>query len=163
MHEPHAEISGLLHSFRSIIDVAGEIELVDGERQITASAVKVVSTGNQLPRPFNMRGRAIGGVDFNEHTPGVYNGEGPNNLGLYIMTWGKVTYTGGEGDDFFYANPGTFLRDGSGYVGVKIRCRPELKPTVGSTVIVTGISSCEPLDENSIRRVLATQVLEYSQ
>lgn len=147
----------------SIIDVAGEIELVDGERQITASAVKVVSTGNQLPRPFNMRGRAIGGVDFNEHTPGVYNGEGPNNLGLYIMTWGKVTYTGGEGDDFFYANPGTFLRDGSGYVGVKIRCRPELKPTVGSTVIVTGISSCEPLDENSIRRVLATQVLEYSQ
>lgn len=146
----------------STVDIAGEITTVDGERRIEASVVRVVSTGGTAPAPLNMMDRAIGGTALNEYTPGLSE-TGPNNIGLLIRSWGKVTYAGGAGEDYFYMNGGSFLRDGSGHVGVKVYCDPLAMPAIDSTVIVTGISSCEPLGMETIRRVLAVQLVEYPQ
>ncbi|GEM_PF-2796881 len=144
-----------------VVDIAGEIETVDGERQITASVVRVSSAEGTAPDALNMMDRAIGGFALNEHTPGVYKSFGPHNVGLLVMTWGKVTYAGGADEDYCYVNGGSYLRDGSGHAGVKVYCGHLTKPAVGSTVLVTGISSCEPLADRLVRRVLATKIVEY--
>ncbi len=145
----------------SIVDIAGVIEAPDGERQITASVTRVVGPSGTVPGAINMADKAIGGAALNLYTPGVYMDSGPHNVGSIIKSWGKVTYAGGVGVDYFYLNGGCFLRDGSGHVGIKIYCGTLTKPAVGSSVLVTGISSCEPFSSNLVRRVLATEIIEY--
>lgn len=139
-----------------VVDVTGSLQTIDGERRIVATSVKIVSTGGTVPKPWGAGIIHLGGIALNAHTPGVLDGKGPNNIGLLVRTWGKVTSIG---QGFFT------IKDGSSAA----RPRPlppaplELKvvcpagytpPAVNSYVSVTGISSCEPAGVDSVRRVL---------
>ena len=44
------------------------------------------------PAPLAVVNKAIGGGALNQYTPGVEGGQGLNNIGLLIRTWGKVTF-----------------------------------------------------------------------
>jgi hypothetical protein len=122
--------------------------------------------------PLGMPNWAIGGSAFSAYTLGVENGNGLNNIGLLIRTWGKVTYV----DDidpvgeFFYIDDGSGLLDGSGYVGIRVSCTNLLPPNeitppvLGEYTAVTGISSTivisdlvrpllRPRDQNDVQSV----------
>lgn len=75
------------------VDLAGALGIAaTGERQIVASTVQSAS-GGAVPRPLCLRLSALGGANLNFLTFGTGNG-GPNNVGLLVRTFGKVTQIG---------------------------------------------------------------------
>ncbi len=85
------------------------------------------------PKPLIIGNTALGGADLNAHTPGVTGGVGPNNVGLLVTAYGKVT---AAGDTFFYIDDG----GSSAGSGVRIETAPA-GLAVGDVVAVTGMSS----------------------
>ncbi|MDO8684046.1 MAG: hypothetical protein Q7N50_11255, partial [Armatimonadota bacterium] len=141
----------VLTSLRSVklgtkLDVSGPIKTnAYGERYIAATMVTRTGAGSIEPVP--LANRRIGGVDwlydpFNgAGQRGVYNGSGPNNIGLLITTTGKVTSIG---SNFFYIDDGSGLKDGTGRIGVKVSASgiKMARPKLGANYQVTGISTC---------------------
>jgi hypothetical protein len=126
-----------------VVSVLGTLATDNGERTIRATSVDVI---NKLLTPLSPRGmlnRSVGGGDIGRSTKGVTGGVGLRNIGLLISTWGRTTYVGGDGEDYLYIDDGSRLNDGSGHIGLKIRCGKVSKPPLGALVRVTGISSCE--------------------
>lgn len=125
----------------TLITVVGRMASSQGERFLDQPAPSVGS-GVTAPPPVALGSRALGGAALNAYTPGVAGGLGPNNIGLLVKTWGRVTQTGA---DYFYINDGANLMDGTTTggapnVGVRVLSAPgALLP--GDFVIVTGISS----------------------
>ena len=122
-----------------VVTIDGKLTTDDGERSILAESVTV---NNQLLTPLAPRGmsnKAGGGADFCPQTRGVTGGKGLRTIGLLAKSWGRVTYAGAEGEDYFYIDDGSRLNDGSGKVGLRIRCRGLNKPQIGSYVVVTGV------------------------
>ncbi len=109
---------------------------------VLASCVAVA----QVPEPLALPNRSVGGGALNQYTPGVEGGQGLNNIGLLIKTWGKVTYRD-PGGAFFYIDDGSKLFDGSGYVGLRVACtnlapgNTITPPLENRYVVVVGISS----------------------
>lgn len=134
----------------------------DFERYVAATSVTAV--GRASVGPLGIIGAAVGGaglgydpiraigqrgtkawqlvsVDADRDEWRLMDILGPNNIGLLVKTWGKVT---AEGTDFFY------LDDGSGYYdtdpaarGVKVLLPAGVSvPAKDSLVSVTAISSC---------------------
>ena len=128
-----------------VVTVSGNLftDPVSSERSITASTVTVTGHLAAPPGPLGMPNAFVGGSDIDPQTRGVTGGIGPRNIGLLIATWGKVTYAGVSGENFFYVDDGKGLCDGSGHVGVKIGCGELQKPSQNEIVKVTGLSSCE--------------------
>jgi uncharacterized protein (TIGR03790 family) len=132
-----------------VVTISGKLVTDTGERSIQADMVQV---DNQLLTPLvpvGLPNRMVGGGSFAK-TNGVTGGTGLRNIGLLVTTWGKTTYIGGAGEDFFYVDDGSRLKDGSGHVGLKVKSRSLLKPALGVFVRVTGISSCEELGGKTI-------------
>ena len=71
------------------------------------------------PAPLSVVNKAIGGGALNQYTPGVEGGQGANNIGLLIRTWGKVTFVD-SANKYFYINDGSGRADGSGHVGIRV-------------------------------------------
>lgn len=134
------------------VTISGKLVTDSGERSIQADADKVeidpaLLTPRKPIKPVGAPNRWIGGGNFGANTKGVTGGIGLRNIGLLVKTWGKTTYIGGEGEGFFYIDDGSRLNDGSGHVGLKVKCRDLLKPALGANVVVVGICSCEKLGE----------------
>lgn len=130
-----------------LVNVVGELMEDESERAIMATEVNYVDCLMTMLRPVFMPNRSIGGGDFSRATKGVTNGFGLRNIGLLIKTSGKVTYVGSESEDFYYIDDGSGLSDGSGHAGIKINCINLCKPQIGMNMLVTGISSCENIDD----------------
>lgn len=142
-------ISDEIVSEGDVVNISGALVTDSGERSIQADedGVDDVEQVLTLLKPVGLPNRSIGGGNIGENTAGVTGGKGLRNIGLLVKTWGKVTYVG---DDFFYIDDGSRLDDGSGYIGLKVNCRDLCKPALYGNVTVTGISSCEEVDEKTI-------------
>ncbi len=142
-------------------DVIGVLATnADGERYVMASWVN--ESGEGSVQPVGVSGISVGGGDY-EYNPvtgagqrGVtawrrvrdeggdwrwepYQVQGLNNIGLLVRTWGRVTWSG---DDEFYIDDGSGLRDASGHSGLRVYAPNADLPSVGDFVKVTGIVSC---------------------
>ncbi len=127
------------------VAITGILVTDRGERSIRASSVDVGNQLRTIPRPRGMPNWSVGGGDLNCNTRGVTGGVGLRNIGLLICTWGRTTYVGSDDEDFVYIDDGSRLDDGSGHVGLRVKCCNFSKPAAGAFVAVTGVSSCEDL------------------
>ncbi|MBP5093605.1 MAG: hypothetical protein J6332_06100, partial [Abditibacteriota bacterium] len=121
----------------AVVTVTGNL-LTGNEVSIYADSLTVDSAGEPL-KPLAMHNPRLGGNGYgSQFAVGI--GEGLNNIGLLVKSWGRVTYVG---DGFFYMDDGTKLFDGSfeGITGVRVESASS-DVTVGDYVSVTGISSC---------------------
>lgn len=128
-----------------MVVVSGPLATTSGERSVEANDVQIQPDPGTPLSPIGMVINMVGGADICANTKGITGGWGPRNIGLLVKTCGKTTYIGGENEDFFYVDDGSGLKDGSGHIGVKIRCRDLVKPALGVNVLITGISSCEDI------------------
>ena len=133
-----------------VVTVVGDLTTDCGERSIGSPSISVIGQALQPIQPVGMPNWALGGGDFTPNTRGVSGGRGLRNVGLFVRTWGRVTYVGGN---FFYIDDGSALDDGSGHIGVKVGCRSLQKPQLGSMVAVTGLSACEQ-NQDRVTRLL---------
>ncbi len=112
---------------------------------IAPAAISSVASADTIA-PLGMGNRAIGGGDLNAATPGVYQGQGLNNVGLLIRSWGVVTFVDSS-SDYFYIDDGSGMMDyyteGIGvrvYYGGLATGNSITPPLAGQIVAVTGIS-----------------------
>ena len=120
----------------------------EGERIIRDAVVTLSPLDIAVDlHPLHLGNREIGGGAFGPYTPGVVGSTGLNNIGLLVITSGRVVY---RGTDFFVIDDGGRLAP-SGKAplnGVAVStvglagggCIP--MPPDGSYVAVTGISGC---------------------
>lgn len=107
---------------------------VAAERVIVASDVTNVGTG--AVSPFFIPCGDVGGATKGLAT-GVEGGVGLNNMGMLVTIAGTVTY---KVTQYIYVDDGSNVLDGSGHVGVMVRCPSSTIPAnVGDTVRVTGV------------------------
>lgn len=110
--------------------------------------------------PLSMSNRSLGGRDLNQYTFGVVGGVGPNNIGLLVKTWGKVTYVDTTAQ-YFYIDDGSHLVDGTRradnnqlILGVRVSYNdlaqgavPVTPPYENDFAVVIGISSTVIVDD----------------
>jgi hypothetical protein len=144
------------------VDVCGIIKGAGAERYLDGTGDGVIKTtpGPGCPDPVALSNAAIGGVALNAYAPGLLGGSGPNNIGLLVTTWGKVTQRD-PANQFFYIDDGSGLRDGTSTgseqnVGVRVIADPTPYPS-GSYVTITGVVST--FTDNGLRpKVLPLQI-----
>lgn len=120
----------------SVVNVYGKLAVVDGERALVEADVAIISAGATPPVPMHVVGKAVGGLAFNQFTPGVPGSSGTYNLGLLIDTSGKVTDVG---TGCFWIDDGSSRGAEGGRLGVKVISGASV--SVGQMVRVTGVSS----------------------
>lgn len=126
------------YSEGDVVTVTGMLQTLNGERSIVGPSLK--KTSHQAPlAPIGLPTAAVGGgrVALKQ---GVTGGTGANNISLLVTVWGRVMAVGWT---YFYLDDGAHRLDGSGLTGLKIITDKLARPTVGSLVRVTGISSVE--------------------
>ena len=130
-----------------LVDVAGSMGGSGSERAMncTGNPVSKTSPGPGGPYPVFVGTASVGGVALNEYTPGVAQGTGPNNIGLYVTVFGKVTQRKTTDPKYLYIDDGRSLvdgtnTDGTANVGVRVLVDPATHPE--SYVAVTGVVSC---------------------
>lgn len=134
-------------TYGKLIDISGTLATSNGERKLTGASVFTVSTPGP-PKPLAMACSAVGGCALNQYTPGVTNGVGPNNIGLLVRVWGRITAVDSStGNKFFYIDDGSGLEDGTfpdrkGLRVTWINLWNAPNPQVGKYALVTGIVSC---------------------
>lgn len=129
-----------------VVNVIGTLgTTADDERQIVAPIVIVTSTSQPLG-PLGMPNRSLGGGDLGDPVRqfGVTGGNGLNNIGLLIQTWGRVVAA-----EAGYVQ----IDDGSGPVTVDTTGLA-VQPHQGSYVSVIGISSLYRSGSDHFRLVL---------
>lgn len=146
----------------SVVSVTGTLVTVDGERRLNASSIIISAGVSQELQPWGLLVRSLGGGALNQYTPGVLYGFGANNIGLLVRLWGKVV---SPGNGYFYLRDnGLYIEPLQKIVDAKIVCPPGVQiPAEGTSVVVTGISSCEPSLEGSARRVLVRKASDLQQ
>ncbi len=133
---------------------------------ITAVVIGLLIAGSAMadnvPAPLYLSANAIGGAALNQYTPGVADGRGPNNIGLLIRTYGKVTFVDTV-EKYFYIDDGSARLDGTvnsgtplvgirvSYGGLAAGVAAINPPTVNAKVTVTGIASTFLGINNSIQ------------
>ena len=128
-------------------DISGQIVTSSqGERNISDGSF-VITPGGLLPNPRGMANRSLGGSSFNTYTLGSPAGNGLNNIGMLVRTWGKVTEVDST-DGFFYLDDGSHLADGTtdistsqSNIGIRVLFTDTVYPSVGDYAIITGICS----------------------
>jgi len=141
----------------SRISVTGTIDTNTlGERYLKNTKIRVISTGNPIPKPLGLTTKAVGGGDW-FYTPGssgktltgqrgVVGGTGLNNVAMLVRVFGKVTAVNPT-EKWFYVDDGCGLQDGSGNIGLKVKCYDLAAgnsiplPAQNAYVKVTGIVS----------------------
>jgi hypothetical protein len=144
--------TGASASLGQKVDVIGTLRGQNAERYIdcTGNAVAVIDQGPIALDAAAVGGSAVGGAVLNAYSPGVLAGQGPNNLGLLVSVFGKVTQRD-RSLQFFYVDDGSRRSDGTQTetsvgvwepsVGLRIKADPSAYPK-DSYLAVTGISSC---------------------
>lgn len=122
-----------------VVEVSGVLQTINGERVISGATMQKTGSTSLL-RPLGISQRYIGGAE-SALFPGITGGIGANNVGLLVTVYGRVVST--SAFDYFYIDDGSQRDDGTGLVGLKVRCRNLVKPPRNSFVRVTGISSVE--------------------
>ena len=141
-------------------DVSGVLKTnSDGERCIEAQWTS--QSGEGSVAPLGLGSAAIGGgsLSYDSQTGAGQQGmkawhkvtapgggwqwepfdlPGPNNMGLLISTWGRVSWTG---SDEFYVDDGWGVRDVSEHAGIRVYA-PGLTPPLGAFVRLVGVVSC---------------------
>ncbi len=142
----------------ALVSVSGTVQTTpDQEKQVIASSVTV--SGQGAAGSLVMRLETLGGADLafsavsGAGQSGVSGGFGLNNVGLLVRVCGRVV---SAGQGVFYVSDGSSVQDISGQKGVRVLLESAALPVVGSTVVVTGISSCV-LDQGEIQRVVRVQ------
>ncbi|MDH7601502.1 MAG: lectin like domain-containing protein [Armatimonadota bacterium] len=176
-------VSALAHSLAPGMraDVIGVLTTnAGGERCIQASWVH--QSGEGFVEPIGMSGASIGGSDYS-YNPETGSGQrgvtawrkvwvdgqgwrwdsfkvpGPNNIGLLIKTWGRVTWCG---SDEFYIDDGCNLKDASEHHGLRVSAPNLTLPNVGDFVEVTGVVSCWQADGALYRMLLVADQADIS-
>ena len=134
-----------------IVDITGgTMAESNGELYIAGATVEAVDTAEDLLGPIFVINRNLGGEDFG-YQLGMLQGFGPNNIGLLVTCCGRVTAIYPE-EKCFYIDDGSALDDQEheGITGIKVTWDGQaagsttiVPPALGSTVIVTGISTTE--------------------
>lgn len=144
-------LTGVEAPVGSVVNVYGRLAVDDGERALVETDVAVVSATGTVPDPVHVVGKAIGGPDFNQFTPGIPGSDGTYNLGLLINASGQVTAV--EAGAFW-------INDGSGRVGeggkLGIKVISDARVSIGAMVRVTGISAAY-VDDGVARSVVLTR------
>lgn len=136
----------------SLVNVLGKMDTVDAERALSEAQISGPSGNPGLPVALSLSNFALGGASFSTLAPGVVNGSGLNNLGLWVRVYGTVTATSASG---FRINDGSLADDGSGSPGVWVDSGSFHKPDAGAFALVTGISTTQP--GTAIREVKVAQ------
>jgi hypothetical protein len=129
------------------VDVCGVMKGSGSERYLDCSSNPVMEApGPGGPYPVAMSASTIGGMALNASTPGVVGGIGPNNIGLLVTAYGKVTQRQTIDPKYFYIDDGSGLKDGTATggienVGIRVIADPASYPE-GSYVAATGVISC---------------------
>lgn len=97
--------------------LTGRMGTVNGERVVLNAEATPLGV-LVMPRGLAVSNRALGGESFGNHTPGVTGGTGPNNVGLYVTVYGRVTAIG---NGYYYLDDGSGLLDGSQTAGLPNR------------------------------------------
>ena len=122
--------------------IGGIATNTNGERAIKNASILTAAPGTE-ERPLGMSCASVGGSDFlglyGIGQRGVAGGVGPNNIGLLVKTWGRISKV--------ETAPGVyswFINDGSlAGPGLKLDMTGLSAPAPGSYASVTGISVCE--------------------
>ncbi len=117
----------------SIVNIVGTLSTTSsGERQFTGPMVVIAGTRTPLA-PVGLTNRALGGGDLGEPPLGqcgVSGGNGLNNIGILVNTWGLIT---GTGTGYL------MIDDGSG--PVRVDTSTLSSPPTSGYISVIGISS----------------------
>lgn len=145
---PAGAVSGLLRG-RTIVNAIGTTgTAANGERQISAALVVIVSDLTDALRPVAVNNSGLGGADLGAPPLGqigVTNGAGANNVGLLVMTFGTVQEVG---TGYMVISDGSLDPVRVSTVGLSNL------PQVGDFVAVTGISSLYPSGGDTLRLIL---------
>ncbi len=146
------------------VKVAGQCQTnANGERCIMSATISELDHGFSIT-PQGTNNRSIGNGPFG-YQEGVYgwiirlDAEykphrvwgpvfGQNNIGLLIKTWGKVTDIQPE-----TATPEWFKIDDGSNLNIKCICADGVSVSLGDTVCVVGVVSCEKVGEELHRIV----------
>lgn len=121
------------------ISMAGLLRTANGERRLVRSAIDPLGLPAVQKVTF-MNVRNLGGQQYGLYTPGVWKGEGLNNIGLLVRTRGNVSYVD-PSFEFFLLQDGNEVVDPVGLPGVRVETGGSTPPEVGDCVVVTGIVS----------------------
>ncbi|MDO8585409.1 MAG: sugar-binding protein [Armatimonadota bacterium] len=133
------------------------------EKRVTAMWAKS-NTSVYTASPVAISGSTLGGSDlsYNPVTgagqKGIVGASGPNNIGLLVRVFGRVTQRQTSDPKYFYVDDGSGLKDGTltGGIeneGVRVAADPA-SWAEGSYVVVTGVSSCFK-DGGALKRQVA--------
>lgn len=131
----------------TLLDVSGRMLTINGERRVNFGIMyPLQSTPIAVPKPIAMQNKTVGGEDLNPHTPGVSDGFGANNIGLYVTIWGRVKQS----------DPASFvISDGRTERKVLTTTPP---PAAETYVLVTGVVSTEQDASGTHAVIRATSV-----
>ncbi|MGQ9456487.1 MAG: lectin like domain-containing protein [Armatimonadota bacterium] len=157
------------------VDIIGVVQTnSDGERYI--DALWVARSGEGIVKPVGIGESSIGGGDYcyNPETGAGQHGVsfwqrvwipeqgwqwqfisagGPNNIGLLVTTWGRVTWSGnGE----FYIDGGCGTKDEDEHIGLRVWAPDVVAPAPGAFARITGVVSCYKVDGVLYRRLLVS-------
>jgi hypothetical protein len=143
--------SSILPEAGELVDITGRLATVGGERTIIAESVTILGYNYPLPAPVGMNNRSLGGGMVDAFTPAVGNGSGPNNTGLIVKIWGKVTSA--DTDNRIYELTDGSTDNNGQAVTVKVYDNNipfwSPLPTVGDFHTVYGVSGAEVTEGSS--------------
>ncbi|MDO8684395.1 MAG: putative collagen-binding domain-containing protein [Armatimonadota bacterium] len=128
------------------VDVVGVIKGANDERylDITGNTVKTNLPALGDPGPVGMGAASLGGILLDPLAPGVDAGLGPNNIGLLVRVWGRVTQLQDTNPKYLYIDDGSGLKDGTqtgliDNVGIRVNMDPS-DYDENDYLVITGIS-----------------------
>ena len=122
-----------------------------GEREIVGYSVTL--GGSASVQPIGIGNRGLGGRSPGSCTSGVTGSTDPYNIGLLVISWGRVTEVG---SGCFWIDDGSSITSDTGHAGVRVEAPWTLAAGFGrdAYVVVTGISSCIKSGGGTLRRLL---------
>lgn len=108
------------------VTVQGKLGTANGERNITATSVQTISSGNTV-KPLAMTGKAFAGP------------VGLSNIGLLTTICGNVTAVSPD-QTYCYVDDGSGVSYEPGTLGIKVLVPGPTKPTAGETVTCSGVA-----------------------
>ena len=153
---------GASASVGDIVDVAGLMQTVDGERLLNLAEARVTLAGQPPPIPLNMVCRDTGGgasgrqeaVTDDARVEPPAAATGLNNIGLLVRVAGRIVSPDSEAGAF-YLDDGSSVFNGSGNRGVRVSASGMTLPSEGEMYAVTGISGATVLDGKVVRLLRA--------
>lgn len=134
--------------------VTGALATTAGERRIVPVSETAGASAGKIA-PVAMVGKALGGGPLGAHSQGVHGGSGPNNIGLLVRTWGRIT---AMGEGYYYIDDGSGIADGTDTLGtpnVGVRVLSDSGGRgLGEFVTVTGVCATFANGSSQVQRAI---------